>query len=73
MILYTPNIVGKWQPDDRGTETPGTDTGALLTRREDSTVTWSEVVHRGGTNHTEVSQTGLRSLSRNNPVNQNKV
>jgi hypothetical protein len=61
-----PNIVGKRQPDDRGTETPGTDTGALLTRREDSTVTWSEVVHRGGTNHTEVSQ-------KNNPVSQNKV
>ena len=40
-------------------------------RREDSTEvrTWSEVVHRGGTNqHTEVDKTFLRLLSQNNPV-----
>ena len=41
--------VEKWRPDDCGTGTPGTDTGTLVTRREDSTVplTWSEVVRRG--------------------------
>ena len=43
------SIVEKWRPDNCGTGTPGTDTGTLVTRREDSTVplTWSEVVRRG--------------------------
>ena len=65
--------VGKWQPDGCGTENPGADTGASVTRREDSTVTWSEVVRRGGTKHTEVDKTVSRLLSQNNPVSKNKV